>query len=131
MGPKAAFLARFSSQLGAPTGLVGRMIIAPMLNRRNHTVIAAAADALALKDGDTAADIGFGGGAGLAALLDRVGPTGRVHGVDPSPTMKSRAESRYRKETRLHLHLGAITALPLDDIRAAAKARAVAAPRPS
>ena len=89
-----------------------------MLNRANRSATAAAIDALDLKPGAVAADLGFGGGVGLALLLKRVGPEGRVHGVDLSPTMVSRANRRFRREIasgRLLVHSGSITQLPLDD----------------
>ena len=89
-----------------------------MLNRSNRGVISGAVDALALPPGAVAADLGFGGGVGLALMLERVGPEGQVHGVDLSPTMVSRASHRFKREIasgRLHLHAGSITQLPLDD----------------
>jgi arsenite methyltransferase len=115
MGLREAFFAGLGRQLGGPSGFVGRTIVANRLNRINRPVVAAAVDALALQPGDAAADLGFGGGVGLPLLLDRVGPTGTVHGVDPSVTMRNRAESLYRKESRLTIQDGSITALPLPD----------------
>jgi SAM-dependent methyltransferase len=115
MGLREAFFAGLARQLGGPSGFVGRTIIANRLNRANRANVGAAVDALALQPGDAAADLGFGGGVGLPLLLDRVGPTGTVHGVDPSETMRRRAESLYRKESRLTIHDGSLTALPLPD----------------
>jgi SAM-dependent methyltransferase len=110
-------LAGLAAQLGNPTGLRGRFV-GNMLNRSNRGTTAAAVQALELKPGATAADLGFGGGVGLELLLERVGPQGHVHGVDLSPTMVSRASGRFRREIasgRLHLHSGSITQLPLED----------------
>ena len=64
-----------------------------MLNRANRAIVAAAVDALAPAQGQVVADIGFGGGLGLAMLLDRVGSTGGVHGVDISRVMLDRAHA--------------------------------------
>ena len=117
MGLRAWILGGMAAQLGRPTGLRGRLV-GGMLNRSNGGFIAAAIDALDLKAGEVAADLGFGGGVGLGLLLERVGPNGQVHGVDFSPTMVSLAESRYRSDVargRLHLHTGSITKLPLED----------------
>jgi len=89
-----------------------------MLNRSNRGTIAQAIDALELQPGAVAADLGFGGGVGLALLLERVGPNGVVHGVDYSPTMVSQASGRFKRDVasgRLHLYTGSITQLPLED----------------
>jgi SAM-dependent methyltransferase len=110
-------LAGFASQLGKPTGLRG-LVVGTMLNRTNRGMIAAAVDALELKPGATAADLGFGGGAGLAMLLERVGPQGHVLGIDLSPTMVRRASGQFDREIatgRVQLRVGSLTKLPLDD----------------
>ncbi|MDQ2942866.1 MAG: methyltransferase domain-containing protein [Candidatus Dormibacteraeota bacterium] len=117
MGLRARILGGMAAQLGRPTGFRGRLV-GIMLNRANRSATAAAIDALALQQGAVAADVGFGGGVGLALLLKRVGPEGRVHGVDLSPTMVSRARRRFKREiasSRLQVHSGSITQLPLDD----------------
>jgi arsenite methyltransferase len=64
------------------------------------------------------AEIGFGGGAGLALLLDQVGPAGVVHGIEISPTMLAAARRRFDnhvKKGSLHLHEAAMRLLPLPD----------------
>lgn len=48
---------------------------------------ARAADALALEDGDTVVEVGCGTGANFPHLRERVGPGGRVLGVDLTPGM--------------------------------------------
>jgi arsenite methyltransferase len=89
-----------------------------MLNRGNRAAVTAAVEALAVEPGQVAADIGFGGGLSLALLLDRVGPTGRVHGLDISRTMLDRARRKHRgpvADGRLILHAASMTDLPLAD----------------
>ena len=89
-----------------------------MLDRANRDAVAAAVDALAPAPGQAVADIGFGGGLGLALLLDRVGPTGRVHGVDISHVMLDRARRRHRHaitDGHLVLHEASMTDLPIPD----------------
>ena len=89
-----------------------------MLNRANRATVAAAVDALAPAPGQVVADIGFGGGLSLALLLDRVGRTGRVHGVDISRVMLDRARRRHRHAVaggRLVLHEASMTHLPIAD----------------
>jgi SAM-dependent methyltransferase len=110
-------LAGLAAQLGKPAGLRG-LVVGTMLNRTNRGMIADAVDALELKPGATAADLGFGGGAGLALLLERVGPQGHVVGIDISPTMVKRASGQFDREIavgRMQLQLGSLTKLPLGD----------------
>ena len=117
MGLRDRVLAGFAAQLGKPTGLRGQ-VVGTMLNRTNRGMTAVAVDALELKPGATAADLGFGGGVGLAMLLERVGPQGHVLGVDISPTMVRRASGRFKQdvaEGRMQLQSGSITELPLKD----------------
>jgi len=54
----------------------------------------AAADALALSPGDTVVEMGCGTGANLPHLRRRVGPEGRVVGVDLTPELLARARNR-------------------------------------
>ena len=87
-----------------------------MLNRANHAAVTAAVKALPLTDGDTVADLGFGGGFGLDLLLRHVGTSGHVDGVDVSATMVSQAARRFRRDIatgRLRLHAASMTELPL------------------
>lgn len=104
-------------QLGHPHGRVSGLV-GTVLNRGNRALIAAAADALELTSGATAVDVGFGGGVGLELLMDRVGPEGRVHGVEVSEEMLALAARRHRDEIevkRLTLHRASMEDLPLPD----------------
>jgi ubiquinone/menaquinone biosynthesis C-methylase UbiE len=117
MGLRDRMLAGFAAQLGKPSGLRG-LVVGTMLNRTNRGMIAAAVDALELKPGATAADLGFGGGVGLALLLERVGQHGQVLGVDLSPTMVRRASGQFDREIaagRMRLHVGSLTELPIEN----------------
>src|SRR4051794_36994599 len=117
MSVRDQFTRGLARQLGRPEGMRGR-IVGRMLNRRNAPVVAAAVDATELKAGDVGADVGFGGGLGLRLMLQRVGPTGRVHGVELSDTMLRTAEQRHGDELaagRLVLQRGSMTALPIED----------------
>ena len=89
-----------------------------MLNRANGATVTAAVEALALAPGQVAADIGFGGGLSLTLLLDRVGPAGRVYGLDISRVMLDRARRQHRRpvaDGRLMLHEASMTDLPVAD----------------
>ncbi len=57
MGLRDRMLAGLAAQLGKPTGLRGRLV-GNMLNRSNRGTMLAAIEALELKPGATAADLG-------------------------------------------------------------------------
>ncbi|MFT4200150.1 methyltransferase domain-containing protein [Gordonia sp. (in: high G+C Gram-positive bacteria)] len=99
-GLKNSLLDAVAAQLASPHGVLGRTVVPRILDRGNAAMIAATADALALSDGNAAADVGFGGGAGIQALLTAVGPDGRVVGCDRSPDVIARAESRFAEALR-------------------------------
>ncbi|MFI7004163.1 class I SAM-dependent methyltransferase [Nocardia sp. NPDC050175] len=116
-GVRARLLSTLAGQLGNPHGVLGKGV-AFMLNRGNKRAIEAAVAAAEITAGQTAADLGFGGGAGLSLLLARVGTGGVVHGIELSPDMLARARSGYPREIdsgRLRLAEGSLTALPLAD----------------
>jgi arsenite methyltransferase len=115
MKPPRSLLPALARQLGLPSGPVGRLFIARMLNKANRPMVAPTVDALELRAGEVGGDIGFGGGVALELLLDRVGPAGRVYGVDLAPAMVSRAAARFAKDARLRVYEGSITELPLGD----------------
>jgi demethylmenaquinone methyltransferase/2-methoxy-6-polyprenyl-1,4-benzoquinol methylase len=53
-----------------------------------------AVDALGLRPGETALEIGCGTGVNFGLMEDRIGPQGFLVGVDLCPTMLARAEAR-------------------------------------
>ncbi|MFC8529025.1 class I SAM-dependent methyltransferase [Nocardia sp. NPDC057227] len=116
-GLRARALGTLAGQLGNPHGILGT-VVAGMLNRGNRPAVAAAVAAAGITPGATVADLGFGGGAGLAMLLDKVGSSGIVHGVEISPDMIASARKRYAPQVRsgtLQVAEGSLTALPLRD----------------
>lgn len=64
---------------------------------------AAAVDALALSRGDVVVEMGSGTGANVPELRERVGPTGRVVGLDVTTEML-RAARRHRDRTGPGIH---------------------------
>lgn len=110
-------MAGIARQLGHPSGLRGRLV-GVALNRGNRGFVSAAVQALQPDPAAVVADVGFGGGVGLKFLLDGIGQSGRVHGVEVSETMLSNAARRYRRDIkagRLALHDGSLTELPFAD----------------
>jgi len=117
MGIRETFRTGLARQLSRPEGARGRFV-ARGLNRANAAAISAAVEATGLGSGAVGADIGFGGGFGLRLLLDRVGPQGRVHGIELSDTMLAAARRRHGDELaegRLSLEKGRLEQLPLGD----------------
>lgn len=117
MGVRGAVMAGMAKQLGHPSGVRGRLV-GVALNRGNRRLVSAAVRALQPDEASAVVDVGFGGGVGLKLLLDSVGPSGRVHGVEVSETMLSQAARRYRRDiaaARLALQSGSMTQLPFTD----------------
>lgn len=114
-GLRQTVLTAIAGQLGRPHGLVGRGV-ALLLNRGNRQAVAGAVDAAEVAAGNTVADIGFGGGLGLELLLHRVGPQGKVHGVEIAEDMLAHARARFASPIAagsLMLENGSLTALPI------------------
>lgn len=71
----------------------------------------------ALKPGEVVVDLGSGGGFDCFLAAQRVGPTGRVIGVDMTPEMisKARANAVAGGFTNVEFRLGEIEAVPVAD----------------
>jgi arsenite methyltransferase len=74
-----------------------------------------------LRPGETVVDLGCGGGLDVLLAALKVGPTGRVIGIDMTPEMIDRARKNAAKPidgrvlTNVAFHLARIDALPLPD----------------
>jgi ubiquinone/menaquinone biosynthesis C-methylase UbiE len=70
-----------------------------------------------LKEGETVLDLGSGGGIDCFLSAQRVGPTGRVIGVDMTPEMidVARSNARKAKIRNVEFRLGEIEHLPVAD----------------
>ena len=73
--------------------------------------------ALALDPGQTVLDLGSGGGIDVLLSAKRVGPTGKVYGLDMTDEMLALARENQRKAgaTNVEFLKGAIEAIPLPD----------------
>ena len=93
-------------------------MVALALNRGNRGFVSAAVQELHAGGDAVVADVGFGGGVGLKLLLDSVGQSGSVHGVEVSDTMLEQAARRYRRQVatgRLALHNASLSRMPFAD----------------
>ncbi|HPC48389.1 MAG TPA: arsenite methyltransferase, partial [Deltaproteobacteria bacterium] len=75
---------------------------------------------VSLEEGQVVVDLGSGGGIDCFLAADKVGPTGKVIGVDMTPEMVERARDNARKGgyTNVDFRLGTIEHLPVDDATA-------------
>ena len=72
-------------------------------------------EALRAGPGDRVLDVGCGPGFYVAELVEQVGPTGSVTGVDTSPQNLALARRRAEGRDNVALHLADATALPVPD----------------
>jgi demethylmenaquinone methyltransferase/2-methoxy-6-polyprenyl-1,4-benzoquinol methylase len=108
-----------------PPGQVAAMFdrIAPVYDRLNTTMTAgadgrwrsAAVRATGIGTAATAVDVACGTGKLTRALAERVGPAGRVVGIDLSPGMLQVAAAELRDLPQVRLEVGDALALPLPD----------------
>jgi SAM-dependent methyltransferase len=70
-----------------------------------------------IREGDTVLDLGSGGGIDCFLAAKRVGPAGRVIGVDMTPEMLERARANAAKlnAANVEFRAGQIEALPVED----------------
>jgi arsenite methyltransferase len=72
-------------------------------------------EALGAASGERILDVGCGPGFYCTELLDEVGPSGSVVGVDSGPAMLELAARRCRGHKNVKLHEADATSLPVDD----------------
>jgi arsenite methyltransferase len=101
------FLAR---QFARPSGLLGRLWIAPWLDRISRSMNALALAELAPKAGERILEVGFGGGALLAGILAH--DPAEAIGIDVSAVAVARARRRFRG-SRIRLFEASVEGLPL------------------
>jgi len=95
----------------AEAGALPAEAVAASLGCGNPTAI------LALEAGQTVLDLGSGGGIDVVLSARRVGPTGRVYGLDMTDEMLALARENQRKAgaTNVEFLKGTIEAIPLPD----------------
>lgn len=93
-----AAVRRFYDRWAGPYDLLAT---APIVRGWRHRAV----DALELDGGETVLELGCGTGANLPLLCDRVGPEGRVIGLDLSAGMLGRARERVDRAGWDNVHL--------------------------
>ncbi|MBI5534720.1 MAG: class I SAM-dependent methyltransferase [Deltaproteobacteria bacterium] len=83
---------------------------------REHRMRAHVLDLSRIAAGESVLDVGCGTGTLAIAAAARVGGSGKVHGIDPSPSMVDRAKSKA-DEARAHaqFQVGTIESIPFPD----------------
>lgn len=110
------YLAR---QFARPCGIVGRWLIAPWLDRINQGMNEIAFQLLALSPSDRVLEVGFGGGALLARILEQ--RPAEAIGIDISEEVIARGRARFGRqiaEGRARIMVGSVESLPLGDAAA-------------
>jgi SAM-dependent methyltransferase len=95
-----------------------RAEISPLIDLQMSPLGIAAMDALAPAEGQTVLDVGCGAGETLLQLAQRLGPTGRVIGVDIAPQVLAVARARtalFAQVTVMQADAGSLT-LPDDSL---------------
>ncbi len=75
-----------AQQLGHPSNITGKWVLAPLWNRRNHVLNDVALAKLDLRPDDRVLEVGFGGGYLLGRIAEVV-TEGSIAGVDVSEAM--------------------------------------------
>lgn len=107
------YLAR---QFSRPSGLVGRWLLGPWLDRISREMNALALARLAPGREEWVLEVGFGGGDLLRSVL--AATSREVFGAEVSPAMLARAQRRFAREMRrgrLRLYRASAERLPLPD----------------
>ena len=115
-GALVSLMSRVAAQLRRPSGRVAGLV-AWMLNRVNAPMNARTLALLGVGPDDRVLEVGFGGGALLAAIAD-VATRGMVAGVDFSTEVVERARRQLHvrmADGRLELHCGDAAAIPYPD----------------
>lgn len=108
-------LNRILQNTAHPNGFWGRMILRGM-NRFHASMAEWAMRMVEWKEDWNVLDVGCGGGANIASLLDTC-PQGKIHGIDISEASVAFARKHNKKNLghRCFITQGNITSLPYDD----------------
>ena len=114
-----ALLRFIAGQLRKPSGVIGRRVVAKMLNAGNRSMNQLTLTTLALTRDDRVIEVGFGGG-DLINRMASVVTHGCIVGVDFSPEMVEVCTKRFAplvRAERIELHCASADHLPCDSGR--------------
>lgn len=106
-----------AAQLRNPSGLIGRVILPRLWNRRNAALNDLTLQCLDLQPDDRALEVGFGGGYLLGHLADVI-TQGFIAGADPSAELVAFCRVRYRsliEAGRMELRQAGVQGLPFKE----------------
>ncbi len=104
-----------ANQLRKPSGFIGRLVVARLLNRGNAPLNLLTLKCLDLQSDDRVLEVGFGGGYLLGRIAETVA-TGFIAGVDFSPEMVQLCAGRFAvliAQKRMELYCANAENLPL------------------
>jgi len=84
-----------ASQLKQPSGAFGRFLMGHLLNKANARINHLTVELLDIQASDRVLDIGFGGGATLGMMTDRI-DSGKIYGIDFSEPMVQQALRKFQ-----------------------------------
>ncbi len=102
-----------AAQLRKPSGWFGSLVMIPLLNRANRTLVEKTLAVLGIAPDHMVLEIGFGGGSAIE-LASKGMATGVICGVDFSADIVRQGQRRFRREIaegRVRLQLGDVSQL--------------------
>src|SRR6186997_2936049 len=75
----------------------------PDVQAHRAVLLAEVLDVLAIRPAGIYVDATFGRGGHSAAILERLGPAGRLYAIDPDPEAIASGKARFGDDPRLHL----------------------------
>lgn len=106
-----------AAQLRQPTGWFGKVVMGDLLNKGNEKINKYAIERLDIQSTDRVLDIGFGGGATIAEMLETI-DTGKIYGIDFSDVMVAQAQQKFEDAIaagKVSIEFADVRQLPFDD----------------
>jgi len=117
MGLKMNYSTYISKQSRKPTGIFGRFVMSFFFEMGNVELNTLVYKALSVEKNDHALEIGFGPGALIKKIAERL-DNGIIEGIDLSKSMVATAQKKNRKHInngKVQIHLGDFDAVVFED----------------